>query len=365
MAKRKAERKAKQRRKRAPVRGVGTPPGTITPDPQAPPPIVHVVSYGPDGCKESEAFDAAAIARSRQKWPMTWVHAIGLGSTSVIEALGQQFGLHPLAIADVVHTHQRPKVDQWGGVTQIVVRMIDEVASPETEQLSIFVGPDFVLSFEERKGDLFGALRARIRGDVGGIRSTGSDFLAYALLDCVVDAFFPVLEKLADELEVIEDELPTCKSAEMTPRLRKVKRDLLEIRHALWPMREALRMLSQGGNPLFKAETLDYVRDCQDHCAQLMDLVGTNRELSADLVDLQMQISGQRMNEVMKVLTVMATVFIPLTFICSIYGMNFDTKASPLNMPELQWFYGYPFALGMMATTALALVLFFRRKGWV
>jgi magnesium transporter len=365
MARRKAERKPKRRKKRPPRRALHEPAGTIVPDPEAPAPIVHVIGYGPQGCEEADTFDAAAIARLREKWEVTWVHVIGLGNGKLIEALGQQCGLHPLAISDVVHTHQRPKVEQWGDVTQVVVRMIDEAGSAETEQLSMFVGPGFLVSFEERKGDLFGRLRMRIRDNVASIRSTGADFLAYSLLDGIVDAFFPVLERISDELEDIEDDLPIGKPGEQAPRLRKAKHELLQMRHALWPLRDALRTLAQGPIELFTDETRAYLRDCQDHCAQLMDLVGSNRELAADLVDLHMSVQSQRMNEVMKVLTVMATVFIPLTFICSIYGMNFDTSASPYNMPELRWYFGYPFALGLMAATAGGLVFYFRRRGWI
>jgi magnesium transporter len=364
MARRKVERKPRRKKKPA-RRALHEPAGTIVADPDAPAPIVHVVGYGPEGCKESDTFDGAAIARFCERWPVTWVHVIGLGNGKLIETLAQQFGLHRLAISDIVHTHQRPKVEQWGDVTQIVVRMVDEAGSADTEQLSIFVGERFVISFEERKGDLFGTLRTRIRDDIAGIRSTGTDFLAYSLLDGIVDAFFPVLERIADDLEDIEDCLPDGAPGHQTPRLRQVKHELLALRHALWPLRDALRSLSHGGIELFTDETRAYLRDCQDHVGQLMDLVATNRELAADLVDLQMSVSSQRMNEVMKVLTVMATVFIPLTFICSIYGMNFDTSASPYNMPELRWYFGYPFALGLMAATAGGLVFYFRRRGWI
>jgi magnesium transporter len=200
---------------------------------------------------------------------------------------------------------------------------------------------------------------------VGEVRHGKADFLAYALLDAVIDAYFPVVEAIGDELDRIEDAMPDASQPQITPRLRQVKHDLLTVRRALWPLRDVLGGLASGQCPHVQEETRNYLRDCQDHCAQLIDIVGTYRELSADLVDLQISVAGQRLNEVMKVLTVMATLFIPLTFISSIYGMNFDPDTSPLNMPEVKWYWGYPFALGLMGATALGLLAYFRRRGWI
>jgi magnesium transporter len=360
---RRAERKRRRRRDKA--RGLHTEAGTLHVDPAAPKPVVHVCAYGPGGFECGEGPDPAELERLRSRWPVTWVHVVGLGDAAVIEALGRTFEIHRLALADVVHEQQRPKVQRWGGVTQIVARMVDEVGSSQTEQLSIFVGRDFVLSFEQHKGELFSTLRERLRADVGDVREGKSDFLAYALLDVVIDEFFPVVEQIGDELDQIEDDLPTMAQPQITPRLRQVKQDLLHIRRALWPLRDVLGGLVSGQCPYVQEETRNYLRDCQDHCAQLIDIVGLYRELAADLVDLQLAVASQRMNEVMKVLTVMATVFIPLTFISSIYGMNFDPETSPLNMPELKWFWGYPFALALMAATAAGLLVYFRRRGWI
>jgi len=367
MAKPKVSRRAerKRRRKRAKARGLDTQAGTLIVDPEAPKPVVHVCSYGPDGFEDGDGFDAAELRAARSRWPVTWVHVVGLGDAAVIESLGRTFGIHRLALADVVHDQQRPKVQRWGEVTQIIARMTDDVGSAQTEQLSLFVGRDFVLSFEAHKGELFETLRERLRTGMGEVREGKSDFLAYALLDVVIDAFFPVVEQIGDELDLIEDELPTMKQPEITPRLRQVKHDLLQIRRAVWPLRDVLGGLVTGQCPYVQEETRNYLRDCQDHCAQLIDIVGSYRELTADLIDLQIAVAGQRLNEVMKVLTIMATLFIPLTFISSIYGMNFDPATSPLNMPELKWFWGYPFALGLMGVTAAGLLVYFRRRGWI
>jgi len=340
-------------------------PGSLAIDPAAEPSRVHVIAYGPDGFEESSRFDAAELGALRSRWPLLWVHVVGLGSAEVIAGLGSEFGLHPLAVADIVQTYKRPKIERSSELVQIAIRIIEEPGACDTEQLMVFTGRDFVLSFEERKGDLFELLRSRLRDGASYTRRAGAGFLAYEILDVAVDAFFPVLEKISDELEAIEDELPGAKPLELTPRLRDVRAQLLGLRRALWPMREVVGALASDPSPIFGDDTRAYLRDCQGHCAQLIDIISSNRELTTDLVDLQISVAGQRLSEVMKVLTVMATIFIPLTFVSSIYGMNFDPDASPMNMPELRWAYGYPFALGAMATIAISLLLYFRRRNWV
>lgn len=365
MAKRKPERKPRRKRKRVGPPVVHAPPGTLTTEPDAHPATVHVLAYGPDGLEELRACDRAKLHELRSRFPVTWVHVIGLGDAELITAFGEEFGLHALALEDVVHTHQRPKVQRFGDVTQVIVRIVEDLASSETEQLSVFVGQGFVLSFEERREDIFEVVRQRIRDRAQRLCDAKSDFLAYTLLDVAVDAFYPVLETISEELENVEDAIPEAKPLELTSRLRHVKHQLLGMRRALWPMREVLGALAGDESPVIKEETRMYFRDCQDHCAQLIDIVTTNRELATDLVDLQLSVAGQRLNEVMKVLTAMATVFIPLTFICSVYGMNFNTEKSPLNMPELNWYWGYPFALALMIATAAGLLVYFRRRDWV
>ena len=334
-------------------------------DPNAAPSVIQVIGFGTDGFEESANCSVAAVRELRTRWPVTWVHVVGLGSGAVISGLGEEFELHPLAIADIVETYKRPKIERGAAVVQIAIRIVDEVGSSETEQLMLFTGRNFVLSFEERKGDLFEQLRQRLRDNASHTRRCGADFLAYELLDLAVDAFYPVLEKLSDELEAIEDLIPGAKPLELTPRLRDVRQQLLGLRRALWPMREVLGALAADPSAIFGDDSRAYLRDCQGHCAQLIDIVTANRELTTDLVDLQISVAGQRLGEVMKMLTIVATIFIPMTFVSSIYGMNFDTSVSPLNMPELRWALGYPFALATMASIALALLLYFRRRGWL
>ena len=340
-------------------------PGELQIDPCAEAPVVHVIGYGKDGCEESSGFDSDVVKKLRSKWPVTWVHVVGLGDAAIVAGLGELFGLHPLAVADIVQTYKRPKVERTEDMVQIAVRIVDDVGSTETEQLMVFAGRQFVLSFEERKGDLFELLRRRLRSKDSYTRQRGADFLAYELIDVAVDAFFPVLEKISDDLEIIEDAIPGGKPLEATPRLREIRQQLLGLRRALWPMREVLGALASDPSPIFAEDTRAYLRDCQGHCAQLIDIVTMNRELTTDLVDLQLSVAGQKLGEVMRVLTVMATIFIPLTFISSIYGMNFDPDASLLNMPELRWAFGYPFALGIMLAVAVGLLVYFRRRGWL
>jgi magnesium transporter len=315
MANRKSERKS--RRKRKPV--VQAPAGTIATEADAHASTVHVLAYGPSGLEELRECELAKVPELRRKWPVLWLHVIGLGDASLIARLGEEFGLHALALDDVVHTHQRPKVQRFGDVTQIVVRIVEDIGSPDTEQLSVFVGKGFVVSFEERREDIFEVVRQRIRD----------------------------------------------RAQQLTPRLRTLKHQMLGLRRALWPMREVLGSLAADESHVIGDEARMYLRDCQDHAAQLLDILTVSRELATDLRDLELSVASQRLNEVMKVLTIMATLFIPLTFICSIYGMNFDPGSSPLNMPELRWYFGYPFALSLMAITAIALLIYFRRKGWL
>jgi magnesium transporter len=300
-----------------------------------------------------------------EKWPVTWVNVEGLGDVETLRELGELFGLHRLSLEDVVNVHQRAKVDEYPDHQFIVARMPDTGDSLGTEQVSFFLGERFLLTFQEKSGDCFDPIRDRIRGGQGRIRRSGPDYLAYALLDSVIDAYFPVLEKHGERLESIEDEILSDPDSRTISRIHQIKRDLLNLRRIMWPQRGAVNALIRGESGLVTQETRVHLRDCYDHTIQLMDLLESYRELGSALMDLYLSIASNRMNEVMKVLTVIATIFIPLTFIAGIYGMNFDNEASPWNMPELNWYFGYPFCMGIMAVVALALVYFFWRKKWL
>jgi magnesium transporter len=252
---------------------------------------------------------------------------------------------------------------EWYGDHLLVV--LREVRYPETpEQVSFFLGDRLVVSFQERPGDCFNPVRERLRQGKGRIRSEGADFLLYSLCDAVLDAFFPTLEKLGDAVEEMEERVLASPVPETFVAIRRLKRELLSVRHAVWPARDALNLLLIEEHALIRPGTKVFLRDCYDHTIQLMDMVETFREMASGLVDEYMSAVSNRMNEIMKVLTVMATIFIPLTFIVGLYGMNFDTKASPWNMPELTWAYGYPAVLIGMAAVAGGMIHYFRRKKW-
>jgi magnesium transporter len=350
------------RRRTAP----GTTPGTIVADPDSPPPEISVIAYGPDQFVEKPIKDAHELAKYRGQYPVLWVNVDGLGDAKVITEIGNIFGLHPLALEDVVNVHQRAKVEDYSDHLFIVARMVERNDCLLTEQVSMFLGKDFVLTFQERPGkDCIEPVRDRIRRGKGRLRTLAADSLAYAILDGIVDGFFPVLESYSERLETIEDIVITQPNRTVVESIHSIKSDLLVVRRALWPLREAINILVRDHNPLIRDDTRIYLRDCYDHTVQLIDLVETYRELGADLRDLYLSSVSNRMNEIMKVLTIISTIFIPLTFIAGIYGMNFDTRVSPWNMPELEWYYGYPFSLALMFALTCGMCVFFWRRGWL
>jgi magnesium transporter len=292
-----------------------------------------------------------------------WLDICGLSDPGVVRAVGDRFGFHPLALEDVLNVPQRPKVERYEGHLLISLR---EVRHPEPpEQVSLFLGERVVVSFQERPGDAFDPVRERLRQAKGQIRALGADFLAYALCDTVIDAFFPTLEKLGDEVEGLEEQVIASPSPEIFHEIRRAKQRLLEVRRAVWPARDAMNELLREESTLIRPSTRPYLRDCYDHTVQLMDMVETFREMAAGLVEEYMSSMSNRMNEIMKVLTVIATIFIPMTFIVGVYGMNFNPQASPFNMPELGWRYGYPAVLLVMAAVAAGMLYYFRRKKWL
>lgn len=290
----------------------------------------------------------------------------GLGDAATIHAVGEIFNVHRLALEDIVTVHQRAKIEQYGDQLFIVARAVYLDEHLDTEQISLFVGKNFVLTFQEgRPGDCLEAIRERIRKKGGRIRDAGHDYLAYALLDAIVDSYFPILEAYGERLETLEDEILLRPQVDTIARIHGIKRDLLTLRRAMWPQRETLNSLLRGESAVVTAETRLYLRDCYDHSVQILDLLETYRELGSDLIDMYLSTVSNRTNEIMRVLTVISVVFMPLTFIAGVYGMNFDTSKSPWNMPELGWPFGYPFALLLMLTVALGQMIFFRRRGWL
>ena len=357
-----------QPRRKPPRAGprVGLPPGTIVVDPGHPSAIATVFGYGPDGFEERAITDVRELEEVRARWPLLWLNVDGLGDGSLIKAVGECFGLHPLALEDVTDPSQRAKVEPYGDTTFVVIPM--PRATPEgfeTEQLAMFIGKDFVVTFQERVGgDCLDPCRDRIRFKRGRVRTSGSAYLGYALLDNVIASYFPALATLGERLDSLEERIIFHTHAEAIFEIRTVKRDLMRMRRAVWPVRDAVTTLMMLEN-VFDAEHRLYLRDAFDHVIRVMDLLDTDRAVASDLMEMYMAVSNNRLGEVTKVLTIIATIFIPLSFIASIYGMNFDPDDSPWNMPELHWRLGYPFALGLMALVAGGFLLFFWRRGWL
>lgn len=343
----------------------GTAPGTLTVDPEEAPSIVRVMAFGPHELTEFIADDLDLVRAMVGKWNVVWVSVEGLGTAHVIARLGEIFGLHRLALEDVVNVPQRAKTEDYGDHVFVVARAAQRLPQPCTQQMSIFIGPGWVVSFKERASEVFEPVRERARGSVGRIRTVGADYLGYALLDAIVDNYFPVLEAYGERLDEAEDEIINRPTRPTVHRLHNIKRELMAFRRAAWPMRDAVNTLVRDPHPVVQDDTRVYLRDCYDHVVQALELMETYRDFSASLTDLYLSSVSNRMNEIMKVLTMFSAIFIPLSFIAGVYGMNFHEEASPLNMPELRWYFGYPFALALMGSIAFVLLIYFWRKGWI
>lgn len=343
----------------------GSPPGTLLADPDAPIPEIRVIAYGPDDFVEQDITDLGTIPGFLERWPVTWVNVDGLGNVEVIQRLGEIFGLHRLSIEDVVHVRQRPKVEDYESHVFIVTQMARRAARLETEQISLFLGRNFVLTFQERRGDCFDPIRERVRKGRGRVRESGAGYLAYALVDATIDTHFPILEAYGELVDELEAEVLAAPRGELIRRIHDLKIDLISLRRAIWPQRDMVNALIRDVPTLIDEQTRVHLRDCYDHTVQLLDILETYREIASGLIEVYLSGMSSRTNEIMKVLTIIATIFIPLSFVAGVYGMNFDPRVSPWNMPELAWRWGYPFALGIMAAVAAGLLLYFRRRGWI
>jgi magnesium transporter len=346
----------------------GTAPGTIIPEPTAPSPTITVTRFAGESYEEQVVHDLRILPKILQKGGVVWCDVDGLGDSAVMTQLAHIFGLHPLAMEDVVNTYQRAKVEEYGNVLFIVMRfphITPENDVVESEQISLFLGKDFLLTFQPRPGDAFLPVRKRLHDPTGPIRNSGPDYLAYSLIDLAIDNYFPVLDRLAERLETLDDQITTSDPRKVLGSIHNLRRELLYLRRTLWPHRDALQSLTRNHSSLLTESTRVHLRDCWDHVVALVDLTETHRELCGDLRDFCMSAISNRMNEVMKWLTLIATVFIPLSFIAGVYGMNFDPDVSPWNMPELRWYFGYPFSLTLMVAIAGIMLWSFYRRGWI
>ncbi|MBD0336994.1 MAG: magnesium/cobalt transporter CorA [Cyanobacteria bacterium Co-bin13] len=346
----------------------GSLPGTLKIKADAAPPTIVLIDYNEADAVRVTLETPEECADYLDTESVSWIDLQGFGSEDVLQRLGQVFELHPTVLEDVVNVPQRPKTENYEDQLVIVLHMAVALPSQSRyvrEQVSLVLGPNYLLTVQEEPDyDPFEPIRDRIRYKKGTIRQRGADYLAYALIDAVIDGLFPVLELFGERIEFLEDEVIRQPNAQTLSKIHQIKRELLALRRSIWPQRDAIAALLRDDCPLIRPEVRIYLKDCYDHTVQILDMVETYRELASSLMDVYLSSASNKMNEVMKTLTVISTIFIPLTFIAGIYGMNFNPEASPFNMPELNWYWGYPLAWALMIAIALGLVYFFKRRGW-
>jgi magnesium transporter len=345
---------------------LGAAPGTPQFERGAKPPSLQVIAYSPAEVQEAVVDHVGALHAYLKAWPVVWLNVEGVDHQQTLEQLVDLFGIHKLAFEDIVHQRQRPKLDNYGDQLFIVCRMFSRVDDVQGEQLSLVLGPNFLVTFQEKRdGDCLDPVRERIRRG-GRVRRYGADYLAYSLLDAVIDYYFPLLEAHGDQLCDLEEAVLAAPSQRHVPKIHRLRRDLLIFRRAAWPLREVVHGLIRDAPPdLVTDEARLYLRDCYDHVVQIVDLIETYRELASGLMDIYLSQTSQQMNAVMRTLTVISTIFIPLTFIAGVYGMNFNPDASGWNMPELNAPYGYVVTMALMALMAGGMMWVFWRKGWL
>lgn len=340
---------------------VGARPGALVIHDESPVPKIRLISYDSDGMKEFDVDQVGQLHEAFSDHSTTWIDIQGFGDETLIRQIAETFDLHPLLLGDLVNVPQRPKVEAYGEQLLIIVRMVS-VASDgdlDLEQVSIVLAKNYVLTFQERYGDVLDPVRHRLRSGQGPIRQRGADYLAYAIADTIVDGYYPVLESIGDRLEELEDEVVRNPTSELLSRLNKMKNRLVNLRRSIWPQREAFSELARGSHPTVNDEVCLYLRDTYDHCVQSSEVVEMYREMVTGLMSIYLSSIANRTNEVMRVLTVMASIFIPLTFLAGIYGMNFE------HMPELHYQWSYPVVWVVMGASASTMLGFFWRKGWI
>ena len=345
-------------------RKAGLPPGTLVHIGEVKPEKMKItlLDYDEQHIYEEEVVTVDECLPFKDEPTVTWVNIDGLHQVEILERVGDGFGLHPLVLEDILNTGHRPKAEDLGDYIYVVLKMLypegdnDEITE---EQISLILGPTYVVSFQEKAGDVFNPLRERIRNDRGRIRKMGADYLAYALLDTVIDNYFVLLEKLGDRIELLEDELIAHPDPETLHIIHNLKRNMVLLRRSVWPLREVISSLERAESPLIRDSTGIYLRDVYDHTIQVIDTVETFRDLLSGMLDIYLSSVSNRMNEVMKVLTIVATIFIPLTFIAGIYGMNFEY------MPELAWRWSYFTVWIVMFVIGALMLVYFRKRRWL
>ncbi|MBI5892825.1 MAG: magnesium/cobalt transporter CorA [Deltaproteobacteria bacterium] len=323
---------------------------------------ITVIDYDEAQVHELDIKDIEQCFPFKDKPTVTWLNVEGLHKPEIIQKLGACYGLHPLSLEDILNTDQRPKIEDYKDYLYIVLKMLHNSKGSEfaVEQISLILGPNFVISFQEGiEGDAFNSVRDRIRSGKGRIRGMGADYLAYSLIDAIVDNYFIIMEKIGENIENIEDELVANPTIKTLHKIHQLKRELIFLRKAVWPSREVVDIMERRGSPLIKDTTAVYLRDIYDHTIQVIDAIEISREMLSGMLDIYLSSVSNKLNEIMKFLTIIGTIFIPLTFIVGIYGMNFEF------MPEIKWRYGYFAVMALMSAIAVFMLFYFRKKKWI
>jgi magnesium transporter len=345
-------------------RKAGLPPGTLVHIGEKKTERVRItlIEYDEERCQEKEIATVEECFPLKDAPTVTWINVSGLHQVEVIEELGKHLGLHHLMLEDIVNTEQRPKLEDYGEHIFITARALyyeEEGERILADQISMILGPHAVVSFQEHEGNVLNVIRERILHGKGRVRRMGADYLAYALLDAIIDNYFAILERLGERIESLEGELIASPTPGTLHVLHTLKREMVLLRKSIWPLREVISGMERGESPLVKESTAVYLRDAYDHTIRVIETVETFRDLLSGMLDIYLSSISNRLNEVMKVLTIITTIFIPMTLIAGIYGMNFKM------MPELEWQFGYPLALSIMGVLGVSLLIYFRRKRWL
>jgi len=346
----------------------GTAPGTLSSDETATTEelSIRLIDFNESDYLENELTHAHECLPYLNKDSVTWIHLQGASQADAIKNIGDIFRLHPLALEDVLNKGQRPKVEEYDGLLFLILSMpYLHDGMPMIEQVSLFLGENYLISFHSGEHDPFDPLRLRLRKKSGRIRQQKTDYLLYCIVDLIIDQGYPVLENFGEKIEMLEEIMLDLNIKQNTlTKVHELRRELLLLRRNLWPQREVINDLLRSENPLIREGTLVYLRDCYDHTTQILDLIENYREMATSLIDLYLSSSNHRLSEIMRLLTMIATIFIPLTFVVGLYGMNFSHPDSPWAMPELHWYYGYPMIWGVLITIVAGMFIYFKRKDW-
>jgi magnesium transporter len=328
---------------------------------------ISLFNYNTSCFEEKSISDVNELIQYKENSDVTWINITGLHDTELLEKVGSIFEIHPLVLEDVLNVYHSPKIEDYEQFLFLVIKMIginNQTGKMSIEQISIITGKNFIITFQEQEGDVFDTIRDRIRTAKGRVRKYREDYLAYRLLDSIIDNYFVVLENVDERIEEIEDQIIKQPDDSSLEKIHNLRKELIKLRRAASPLRDIIFTIEKEKFHFIQKPTYIFLRDLNDHIKQIIDTIENYREIINGLLDLYLSNASHKMNEVVKLLTIISTIFIPLTFIVGIYGMNFSTNTSKWNMPELQWAFGYPFVMGLMLVIAVLLVIFFKRKHW-